>query len=70
MQKVNGCAGECWSGFVGCLVRRKQVDPTVAKAEGFQLAKRLSVIDLIAIGKLFISLRRMLGFVWIQTVYL
>ncbi|MFS7915232.1 hypothetical protein Hanom_Chr02g00162851 [Helianthus anomalus] len=49
MQKVNGCAGECWSGFVGCLVRRKQVDPTVAKAEGFQLAKRLSVIDLIAI---------------------
>ncbi|KAJ0616480.1 putative amino acid/polyamine transporter I, cationic amino acid transporter [Helianthus annuus] len=50
MQKVNGCAGECWSGFVGCLVRRKQVDPTVAKAEGFQLAKRLSVIDLIAIG--------------------
>ncbi|KAI7725788.1 hypothetical protein M8C21_013959, partial [Ambrosia artemisiifolia] len=50
MQKVNNCAGECWSGFVGCLVRRKQVDPTVAKAEGFQLAKRLSVIDLIAIG--------------------
>ncbi|XP_076953785.1 cationic amino acid transporter 4, vacuolar-like [Bidens hawaiensis] len=50
MQKLRGCAGECWGGFIGCLVRRKQVDPTVAKAEGFQLAKRLSVIDLIAIG--------------------
>ncbi|KAI3823399.1 hypothetical protein L1987_04834 [Smallanthus sonchifolius] len=50
MQKFGGCAGECWGGFMGCLVRRKQVDPTVAKAEGFQLAKRLSVIDLIAIG--------------------
>ncbi|KAL8255759.1 hypothetical protein R6Q59_030826 [Mikania micrantha] len=50
MRKVSGCVGGCWSGFTECLVRRKQVDPTVAKAEGFQLAKRLSVIDLIAIG--------------------
>ncbi|KAK9072740.1 hypothetical protein SSX86_009175 [Deinandra increscens subsp. villosa] len=50
MQKLGGCAGECWGGFLGCLVRRKQVDRTVAKTEGFQLAKRLSVIDLIAIG--------------------
>ncbi|KAL7594867.1 cationic amino acid transporter 2, vacuolar isoform X1 [Lactuca sativa] len=50
MQKLGGCAGECWGGFVGCLVRRKQVDASVARAEGFQLAKRLSVFDLIAIG--------------------
>ncbi|KAL4591915.1 hypothetical protein LXL04_004890 [Taraxacum kok-saghyz] len=47
---MRGCVGECWAGFVGCLVRRKQVDATVARAEGFQLAKRLSVFDLIAIG--------------------
>ncbi|KAK1434973.1 hypothetical protein QVD17_00728 [Tagetes erecta] len=47
MQKLSG---ECWGGFMGCLVRRKQVDPTLAKADGFQLAKRLSVVDLIAIG--------------------
>ncbi|XP_024984797.1 cationic amino acid transporter 4, vacuolar-like isoform X1 [Cynara cardunculus var. scolymus] len=50
MQKLRGCVGECWGGFVGCLVRRKQVDSNVARAEGFQLAKRLSVFDLIAIG--------------------
>lgn len=50
MQKLGGCAGECWGGFVGCLIRRKQVDPAVARAQGFQLAKRLSAIDLIAIG--------------------
>ncbi|GJX05481.1 cationic amino acid transporter 2, vacuolar-like protein isoform X2, partial [Tanacetum coccineum] len=35
-----------------CLVRRKKVDASSVanKADGFQLAKRLSVIDLIAIG--------------------
>lgn len=50
MQKLGGCVGECWGGFVGCLVRRKQVDASGARAEGFQLATRLSVFDLIAIG--------------------
>lgn len=41
-------------GFMGCLVRRKKVDvANNNKADGFQLAKRLSVIDLIAIGNLF-----------------
>nr|KAJ0194639.1 hypothetical protein LSAT_V11C700352180 [Lactuca sativa] len=33
------------------------VDASVARAEGFQLGKRLSVFDLIAIGKLSINLR-------------
>ena len=48
MEKVSG-------GFMGCLVRRKKVDASSVanKADGFQLAKRLSVIDLIAIGKFF-----------------
>ncbi|XP_071696693.1 cationic amino acid transporter 2, vacuolar-like isoform X2 [Rutidosis leptorrhynchoides] len=51
MQNVGGgCAAECWGGFIGCLVRRKQVDSSVAKSDDFQLAKRLSVFDLIAIG--------------------
>ncbi|PWA87941.1 high affinity cationic amino acid transporter [Artemisia annua] len=45
MEKVSG-------GFMECLVRRKKVDASSVanKADGFQLAKRLSVIDLIAIG--------------------
>nr|XP_043608302.1 cationic amino acid transporter 2, vacuolar-like isoform X2 [Erigeron canadensis] len=51
MQKLSGSAGECWGGFTRCLIRRKPVDTSpVAKAGGFQLAKRLSVFDLIAIG--------------------
>uniref|UniRef100_A0A5B7AUL5 Putative cationic amino acid transporter 4, vacuolar isoform X1 n=1 Tax=Davidia involucrata TaxID=16924 RepID=A0A5B7AUL5_DAVIN len=48
MRKCGGI-GQFSRGF-RCLIRRKQVDSAHVRREGHQLAKRLSVIDLIAIG--------------------
>ncbi|XP_030526065.1 cationic amino acid transporter 4, vacuolar-like isoform X1 [Rhodamnia argentea] len=43
------CGGKC-SRTLRSLVRRKQVDSVHARREGHQLARRLSVLDIIAIG--------------------
>jgi hypothetical protein len=51
-RKNNGgySAGNCPRGF-GCLIRRKQVDSAHVRREGHtQLARKLSAVDLIAIG--------------------
>ncbi|XAR69894.1 hypothetical protein NMG60_11001651 [Bertholletia excelsa] len=45
----SGCVGRCSFGL-GCLVRRKQVDSGHLRRDGPQLAKILSVFDLISIG--------------------
>ncbi|OIV94268.1 hypothetical protein TanjilG_00017 [Lupinus angustifolius] len=47
----NGGVGRgTWSRGFGCLIRRKQVDSVHINGHGHQLARTLSVIDLVAIG--------------------
>lgn len=41
-------------GF-GCLMRKKRVDSARTRCQGQQLAKRLSAVDLVAIGKIYFS---------------
>ena len=50
----NGGVGGRWSRGFGSLIRRKQVDSVHVRGHGHhQLARKLSVVDLVAIGKLF-----------------
>ncbi|KAJ7976434.1 Cationic amino acid transporter vacuolar-like [Quillaja saponaria] len=46
----NDGVGGRWSWGFGSLVRRKQVDSAHVRREGHQLARKLSAIDLVAIG--------------------
>jgi hypothetical protein len=51
-QEGSGKGGGSYGG-VRSLIRRKQVDSVRVKKRGQQLAKELSVLHLIAIGKVF-----------------
>ncbi|KAJ7971952.1 Cationic amino acid transporter vacuolar-like [Quillaja saponaria] len=46
----NGGLGGRWSLGFGSLIRRKQVDSAHVRREGHQLARKLTAVDLVAIG--------------------
>lgn len=55
-EEVDGGGGGAWQRGFRSLVRRKKVNSVHDRTEGTQLAKHLSVVQLIAIGEHDLSL--------------